>query len=356
MPNWFPHLLAIEKMQNMEESITAGTHLKRFALEREEQHQQFQVRNEQAKLVRKEARHRLRGKTILEPLPQSFTKHAGIKEGFSACARTQTYHTPIQLSDANTQMSPVVVLITDQFKALKDSGTVPDSPGVPVVQPADSDVFDPLSKPVFEVQSLGRKMMLTNKEIRVRKMSDPELKRAKVSINCKQRKALRVRIRRRISKSFRDRRNYSTAVYLERKSGRKNLLDPAQVVKDPRQTKTIKKLIDFFVSEYQQKSTAGLPVAMEELDPPVTDDEYEAKVLAAYCCKPDNYENLLRSQNHNPYKYVRGKKRERIGRAQWSDSSEEDESPVFQDESSSEGISSDPESDLEEAASTKCKK
>ena len=135
------------------------------------------------------------------------------------------------------QTSPVVVLTTDQFKALKDSGTVPDSLVVPAVPPVDSDVLDPLSEPVFEVQSLGRKMKLTNREIRVRKMSDPELKRAKVSINCKQRKALRARIRRRISKSFRDRRNYSTAAYLEKKSGRKNLLDPKQVVKDPRQTK-----------------------------------------------------------------------------------------------------------------------
>ena len=356
MPAWFPHTLAIEKMQNMEESITSGTHLKKFALERDEQNQQFQARNEQAKLVRKEARDRLRGKMILEPLPQSFTKHAGIKAGFSTCARTQTDHTPIELSDAMVQTSPVVVLTTDQFKALKDSGAVPDSPVVPAVPPVDSDVLDPLSEPVFEVQSLGRKMKLTNREIRVRKMSDPELKRAKVSINCKQRKALRARIRRRISKSFRDRRNYSTAAYLEKKSGRKNLLDPKQVVKDPRQTKTIKKLIDFFVSEYQQKSTAGLPVAMEEPDPPVTDDEYEAKVLAAYCSKPDNYEELLRSQNHNPYKYVRGKKRERVARAQWSDSSEDEESPVLQDESSSENIPSDPESDLEEAVCTRSKK
>ena len=153
-------------------------------MERDEQNQQFQARNEQAKLVQKEARDRLRGKMILEPLPQSFTKHAGIKAGFSTCARTQTDHTPIELSDAMVQTSPVVVLMTDQFKALKDSGTVPDSPGVPAVPPVDSDVLDPLSEPVFEVQSLGRKMKLTNREIRVRKMSDPELKRAKVSINC----------------------------------------------------------------------------------------------------------------------------------------------------------------------------
>ena len=95
---------------------------------------------------------------------------------------------------------------------------------------------------------------------------------------------------------------------------------------------------------------------MEEPDPPVTDDEYEAKVLAAYCSKPDNYEELLRAQNHNPYKYLRGKKRERVARAQWSDSSEDEESPTLQDESSSESIPSDPESDLEEAVCTRRKK
>ena len=213
MPSWFPHPLAIVKMQNMEESITAGTHLKRFALEREEKHQQFQVRNEQAKLVRKEARDRLHGKMILEPLPQLFTKHAGTKAGFSTCARTQTETIQIDRMDSATQTSPVVVLSPEQFKSLKNSGVVPTSPGVLTEPPAENDVLDPLSEPVFKVQSLGRKMMLTKKEIRVCKMSDPDLQRATVSINSKQRKALRAKIRRRISKSFRDHRNFSTAAY-----------------------------------------------------------------------------------------------------------------------------------------------
>ena len=127
------------------------------------------------------------------------------------------------------------------------------------------------------------------------------------------------------------------------------------MVKDPRQTKTIKKLIDFFVSEYQQKNTAGLPVTMEELDPPVTDDEYEAKVLAAYCCKPDNYEELLCSQNHNPYKYLSGKKRRKVKPKPWSESSA-DESPVLQDDSDSKSMPSESGSNNEEESPTEPKK
>ena len=190
MPSWFPHPLAVEKMQNMEESISAGTHLKRFALEREEKQQQFQLRNEQAKLVRKEARDKLQGKMILEPLPQSFSKYAGTKASFSTCTQTQTDWVEVIHSDADTQIPPVVILSPEQFKSLKDMGAVPLSPAVSVQPPPENYILDPLSEPEFEVQSLGRKIMLTNKEIRTRKMSDPDLQCARVSINCKQRKAL----------------------------------------------------------------------------------------------------------------------------------------------------------------------
>ena len=106
-----------------------------------------------------------------------------------------------------------------------------------------------------------------------------------------------------ISKSYKDRRNFSTASYIEKKCGRKNPINPEGVVKNPRQTKTIRRLTDFFVAEYQLRGVAGLPVNMEEVDPSYTDDEYEAKVIAQYCNKPENYEDLLRSQNHNPRKY-----------------------------------------------------
>ena len=119
------------------------------------------------------------------------------------------------------------------------------------------------------------------------------------------------------------------------------------MVKDPRQTKTIRKLTDFFITEYQQKGVAGLPVTMEEVEPPVTGDEYEARVLAAYCCKPENYKEQLRSQTHNSHKYLRGKRRKKVKPQPWSESSEED-SPELQDESENEDLQSEPDSGEEE--------
>ena len=205
-------------------------------------------------------------------LPYSFSKYSGAKAGVSTNSRTQTE--VIATAESDTQTAPVVVLTLQQFKAVKETGIVP--PSQEVAAPPEESLLDPLSEPVFKVKSLGRQMLLTNREIRTRKMSDPELQRARVSLNCKQRKALRARIRQRISKSYRDRRNFSTASYIKKKCRRKNLINPDEVVIDPRQTRTIRKLTDFFVAEYQQRGVAGLPVNMEEVDPSYTDDEYEA--------------------------------------------------------------------------------
>ena len=74
---------------------------------------------------------------------------------------------------------------------------------------------------------------------------------------------------------------------------------------------------------------------MEEVDPSYTDDEYEARVIAQYCNKPENYEDLLRSQNHNPKKYgtVPRPRKKKAKRFSPSESSSQ-ESPEYQEETS----------------------
>ena len=161
MPDLFQHPIAVSKMQELEESISEGTFLKKLELERQLQRQQFQFCNEQAKLVRKEARDRLRRKTILEPLPYSFSKHLGAKAGVSTNSRTQTE--VIITAESDTQTARVVVLTPQQFKTVKETGIVPLSQDV--AAPPEQSLLDPLSEPVFEVQSLGRLMLLTNREI-----------------------------------------------------------------------------------------------------------------------------------------------------------------------------------------------
>ena len=137
-----------------------------------------------------------------------------------------------------------------------------------------------------------------------------------------------------ISKSYKDRRNFSTASYIEKKCGRKNPINPERVVKNPRQTKTIRRLTDFFVAEYQLRGVAGLPVNMEEVDPSYTDDEYEARVIAQYCNKPEYYKDLL-SEEPQPkeVRYSTKTSQEKSKKFSPSESSSQ-ESPEYQDETS----------------------
>ena len=85
----------------------------------------------------------------------------GAKAGVSTNSRTQTE--VIITAESDTQTAPVVVLTPQQFKTVKETGIVP--PSQDVAAPLEESLLDPLSEPVFEVQSLGRQMLLTNREI-----------------------------------------------------------------------------------------------------------------------------------------------------------------------------------------------
>ena len=96
MPDLFPHAIAVSKMQELEESISEGTFLKKLELERQLQRQQFQYCNEQAKLVRKEARERLCGKTIMELCLTPSASIPGPKQEFLQTAELKQKSSPLQ--------------------------------------------------------------------------------------------------------------------------------------------------------------------------------------------------------------------------------------------------------------------
>ena len=145
---------------------------------------------------------------------------------------------------------------------------------------------------------MGKRIKLTDRQFKERKRSDPEIQRAKISLNAKERASLRARICRIVSKRYREKGNASRAKYVAKtKHGKITPEDETEMVSLCRNA-TITKLIEFFFDEYLEKGAEGLPVSMSETEDADTDEDYKARVYQAYYDKPANYECLLCVKNH----------------------------------------------------------
>ena len=187
-----------------------------------------------------------------DSLPFSFSKYSTVA-GVTQCTQVQTESIPN--NTVQTQTEKVYVLTPEQFHQLQQKGT-PSSP--PGVSPANSPTWQQLlkgsSSPVFEVNTMGKKLKLTDRQFKERKRSDPEIKRAKISLNAKERTSLRSRICRRVSKQYRNRRNASRAKYVAKtKHGKVISEEDSSESSSLRKNAFITRLIEFFFDEYLQK-------------------------------------------------------------------------------------------------------
>ena len=143
------------------------------------------------------------------------------------------------------------------------------------------------SEKLFEVHSLGEKLALNKKQLQQRHRKDPTLTVQKRSYTVSRKFELRAKIRRRISRRYREHRNQST---------RGGVTEPPI-----KKTESMIKLIEFFMAEIQEKGESGLPVRMDIWDPvdPEEEEAYEKEVMLAYEQKPANYEEILKVKLHD---------------------------------------------------------
>ena len=197
------------------------------------------------------------------------------------------------VADFECQTDPVVVITPEEFQHLETA--VQSSPGpAEVAIPENPSLQEKLlvsfaEELVFAVTSFGQRFALTKKEALNRKKIDPKLSVSQLSLSARQRSDLRAKIRRRISKRYRDRRNNSR-------------LPPRKRPKDDhplRKSRSVLRLMEYFMDEIKLRGEDGLPVWKEDLDPLVTDDDYEEEVLNACKNKPPDYEQILAVKLHD---------------------------------------------------------
>ena len=153
------------------------------------------------------------------------------------------------------------------------------------IHPLCEDLFHPPGETHYRVKVGNTSKLLTRQE---QKELPATIKPKTYSLTAEKRKALRNRIRRRVSKKFREKESTSKLRHMCKKQSKD--LPP---IKELRYTRTIRNLISYFVDQYTRYHEAGLPMRMEESDSDHSDDEYYERTIQCYHNKPPNYEALL---------------------------------------------------------------
>ena len=285
LPITYPDTSALDRMALVKENRRLKIFLSKYTAEEARRIKDSPSKSKTAAALCKAAQQRIRGAS----LPFSFYKYSarvGITENKQSQASVKTRECCIQTDD-------VVILTQDEFEHIQGKSKVPVSGAVAVPSKTklqEKIAFSTASENLFNVQSLGSRMALTSKQVKIRRQSDPALKVARKSLSATQRFQLRSKIRRRLSKRYRDHRNNSRIKVKDR------VEDPAGPV--PKCSYMVK-LIEFFLEEVTQKGEQGLPVWMEILDPLEPSADFEEEVMQAYRNKPSNYENILKVQLHD---------------------------------------------------------
>ena len=285
LPLSYPDTPALDRIATVKENRHLKLFLNKYTAEEARRIRDCASKSKTAAALRKAAQQRIRGASLLS----SFSKYSarvGITENKQSQAAVKTRDTSIQTED-------VVILTHREFDNIQKKSTVPVSGVVAVpsrTKLQEKIAFSNSSEKLFDVQSLGSRLALISKQVKIRRQSDPALKVARKSLTTAQKFQLRTKICRRISKRYRDHRNNSRIKVKDKTD------DPAGPVP---KSHTMVKLIEFFLEEVTQKGEQGLPVWMESLDPLEPSADFEGEVMQAYWNKPPNYENILKVQLHD---------------------------------------------------------
>ena len=298
IPTVFPDDDAIRRMREIQENKASGKFLKKFAAAEAKRQKDCTSRTQTASKFRRAAQRRIKGAV----LPWSYLNHAKIKLGVNDNKLVQT--DPLPSKEMSTQTDEVITFSPEEFKKLQISPPpVANAEHLPDRLPlSDSLRHIKSEEPLFRVRSLGADLALTKKQIKERRRTDPLIQVARISMSAKQRFHLRCRIRRRVSKRYRDHKNNSRARYIERVKG----IPVRKATRHFEKTSSINRLVEFFVAEVMEHGRAGMPTWIEEQDPPYSDDEFEERVKTLYKNKPPQYEQLLAIKLHATQK---GKKK-----------------------------------------------
>ena len=288
IPSKFPDTEAINRMQEQKDNRASGKYLKQFAKQAAKRQKDYEVKKQTATKVRRSSRRRIKG----QKLPWGFLSAAGVKVGISENQQVQTVKETVSSS---VQTDNVVILTTQEFQKLNRDLPITGVNELPKRIPLKDQLkLIEAEEPTFRVQSLGSDMALTKSQIKARRRSDPDLQVSRISMSAKQRYGLRSRIRRRISKSYRDHKNNARYRYSDKAKG-VTVRKASQLKK---KSGSILRLTEFFFAEVLEKGKAGMPTWIEEADPDESDEEFEQRVIDQYRNKPPRYEQLLAVRLH----------------------------------------------------------
>ena len=281
-PDGYPYEAARDRLAELKYNREHEVYLRIMEEEEAKKIRECFSRGQTAAVVRRNTQQRIRQ----GPLPFSYSTPSAVA-GVSDNRQTQA---SVCKQDSGSQTDHVVVLSSGEALQLASRAIVPVQ-GIRLpnrrtnfaekVQGATS------SEKLFEVFSLGEKLALSKQQLQQRRRKDPALTVRKRSYTASRKFELRAKIRRRISRRYREHRNQST------KGG---------VTQPPiKKTESMIKMIEFFMAEIQEKGESGLPVRMDEWDPvdPVEEEAYEREVMLAYEQKPVNYEEILKVKLHD---------------------------------------------------------
>ena len=288
LPEQYPGPDALQRLSTIRKNRQSKVFLKQFSAAEARKLRDCFSRGKTASMLRKEARKHIQGATM----PFSAMKYSA-KVRISANKAVQVSTKKPDVADFECQTDSVVVITPEELKHLEAAAQSPAGPAAvailenPSLQEKLQIGF--AEEPVFAVTSFGQRLALTKKEAVNRKKIDPNLSVSQLSMSARQRSDLRAKIRRRISKRYRDHRNNSRIPL------RKRPKDDHSVQK----SRSVLRLMEYFMEEIKLRGEDGLPVWKEDLDPLVTDDDYEEEVLTAYKNKPPNYEQILAVKLHD---------------------------------------------------------
>ena len=288
LPMKYPHQQALARLAEIKENRRSGIYLKKFSAAEARKLRDCFSRGKVAQLLRREAKRRIKGAC----LPFSYLRRT-VKLGLTGNKATQVSTKKKETAVAEIQTDEVIVLSKEEFKELKDSGRVKELEASPVprkpsLQQAIEIGF--ADQPIYDITEKGVKYALTKKQLMHKQKMKPKMKTPGRSLSARKRFDLRSKIRRRISRRYREHRNNSRL-----KPHQRSPEDDESV----KITDSVRRLIEFFMAEILEKGEEGLPVWREEYDPKNSSKQYEDAVLEQYRNKPSNYEQLLKVKLHN---------------------------------------------------------
>ena len=213
LPEHYPHEFSLQRQAELQENRRTKVYLRIMEEEEAKKIRECFSRGKSASLLRKESNKRIKEGGSL---PFAYSTPSAIA-GVSVNKQVQTYQS---VAMAGTQTDHVVVLTSGEAQQLALTAVV-QVPGVPIV-PARTSLqekitFSAPSAKLYDVTSLGSRMALTKEQLASRKKSDPDLQVKSRSLSATQKFQLRAKIRRRISRKYREHRNDSRVNVSQRK-------------------------------------------------------------------------------------------------------------------------------------------